>query len=65
MYDRFGLESEYTDIMGIKIPTMTIPVRPGRNLAVILEIAAMNNRQKKMGYDTAKEFNERLMNMIL
>ena len=65
MYDRFGLESEYTDIMGIKIPTMTIPVRPGRNLAVILEIAAMNNRQKKMGYDTAKEFNDRLMNMMM
>jgi HPr kinase/phosphorylase len=65
MYDRFGLDAEYTDIMGIKIPTTLIPVRPGRNLAVILEIAAMNNRQKKMGYDTAKEFNERLMNMIL
>ena len=65
MYDRFGLESEYTDIMGIKIPTTVIPVRPGRNLAVILEIAAMNNRQKKMGYDTAKEFNERLMNMTM
>ncbi|MBQ7604141.1 MAG: HPr kinase/phosphorylase, partial [Clostridia bacterium] len=42
-----------------------VPVRPGRNLAVILEIAAMNHRQKKMGYDTAKEFNERLMNMQL
>lgn len=65
MYDRFGLESEYTDIMGIKIPTTVIPVRPGRNLAVILEIAAMNNRQKKMGYDTAKEFNERLMSMTM
>ncbi len=64
MYDRFGLEAEYTDIMGIKVPTTVIPVRPGRNLAVILEIAAMNNRQKKMGYDTAKEFNERLMNMM-
>ena len=64
MYDRFGLEAEYTDIMGIQIPTTVIPVRPGRNLAVILEIAAMNNRQKKMGYDTAKEFNERLMNMM-
>ncbi len=65
MYDRFGLDAEYTDIMGIKIPTTIIPVRPGRNLAVILEIAAMNNRQKKMGYDTAKEFNDRLMNMML
>ena len=65
MYDRFGLEAEYTDIMGIKVPTTVIPVRPGRNLAVILEIAAMNNRQKKMGYDTAKEFNDRLMNMMM
>ena len=65
MYDRFGLDAEYTDIMGIKIPTTVIPVRPGRNLAVILEIAAMNNRQKKMGYDTAKEFNDRLMNMMM
>ncbi|MBR6427129.1 MAG: HPr(Ser) kinase/phosphatase [Clostridia bacterium] len=63
MYDRFGLETEYTEIMGIKIPTTLVPVRPGRNLAVILEIAAMNNRQKKMGYDTAREFNERLMNL--
>ena len=62
MYDRFGLDSEYTDIMGINIPTTTIPVKPGRNLAIILEIAAMNNRQKKMGYNTAEEFNDRLMN---
>lgn len=61
MYDRFGLDTEYTDILGIKIPTTTIPVKPGRNLAVILEIAAMNNRQKKMGYNTAEEFNKKLM----
>ena len=61
MYDRLGLDSEYTDILGIKIPTTTIPVKPGRNLAIILEIAAMNNRQKKMGYNTAEEFNKRLM----
>ncbi len=61
MYDRFGLDSETTDILGIQIPTLTIPVRPGRNLAIILEIAAMNNRQKKMGYNTAEEFNRRLM----
>lgn len=65
MYDRFGLESEYSDIMGIKVPTTVVPVRPGRNLAVILEIAAMNNRQKKMGFDTAKEFNDRLMKMMM
>ena len=61
MYDRLGLDTEYTDIMGIKIPSLTIPVKPGRNLAVILEIAAMNNRQKRMGYNTAEEFNARLM----
>lgn len=61
MYDRFGLESDFMEILGIKVPSTTIPVRPGRNLAVILEIAAMNNRQKKMGYNTAVEFNKRLM----
>ena len=47
--------------MGIKIPCLTVPVKPGRNLAVILEIAAMNNRQKRMGYNTAKEFNDKLL----
>ena len=61
MYDRLGMESETTEILGIKVPSLTIPVRPGRNLAVVLEIAAMNNRQKKMGYNTAEEFNRRLM----
>ena len=60
-YERFGLDSEYTDILGIRIPSITIPVKPGRNLAVIIEIAAMNHRQKKMGYNTAEEFNKRLM----
>ena len=64
MYDRFGLESETTDILGIQIPTTTIPVKPGRNLAIILEIAAMNNRQKKMGYNTAVEFNKKLMGQM-
>jgi len=61
MYDRLGLDTEYTDILGINIPSITIPVKPGRNLAIILEIAAMNNRQKRMGYNTAEEFNARLM----
>ena len=61
MYDRMGLETEFTDIMGIMIPSITIPVKPGRNLAVVLEIAAMNNRQKKMGYNTAEEFNKKLL----
>ena len=61
LYDRFGLEDEYMNILGINIPSLTIPVHPGRNLAIILEIAAMNNRQKKLGYNTAEEFNKRLM----
>ena len=53
-YDRLGLESETEEILGVKIPRVTIPVTPGRNLAVILELAAMNNRQKKMGYNAAE-----------
>lgn len=61
MYDRLGLEPQTTEILGIELPSLTIPVRPGRNLAVVLEIAAMNNRQKRMGYNTAEEFNKRLM----
>ncbi len=47
VYDRMGIDSEYTEILGIRVPVMTIPVKPGRNLAVIIEVAAMNNRQKK------------------
>ena len=54
-YDRLGVESEYTDILGVEVPSVTIPVRPGRNLAVILELAAMNNRQKKLGYNAAQD----------
>lgn len=61
MYDRFGLDEQHENILGIDVPSITIPVHPGRNLAVVLEIAAMNNRQKKMGYNTAEEFNKRLM----
>ena len=64
IYDRIGLEQETTDILGIEVPTTTIPVRPGRNLSIILEIAAMNNRQRKMGYNTAEEFNQRMMEQI-
>jgi len=64
MYDRLGLETETVDILGIQIPALTIPVCPGRNLAIILEIAAMNHRQKKMGYNTAEEFNKRLMDQM-
>ena len=55
VYVRMGMDSEYTEILGIKVPVMTIPVKPGRNLAIIIEVAAMNNRQKKMGYNAAYE----------
>ncbi len=55
VYDRMGIDSEYTEILGIRVPVMTIPVKPGRNLAVIIEVAAMNNRQKKMGFNAAYE----------
>ena len=61
MYDRFGLSNETINILGVEVPSVTIPVTPGRNMAIIIEIAAMNNRQKKMGYNTAEEFNRRLM----
>ena len=61
MYDRLGLESTTVDILGISVPSIVLPVCPGRNLSVVIEVAAMNNRQKRMGYNTAEEFNKRLM----
>jgi len=64
MYDRMGMDEEKVNILGLDIPAITVPVRPGRNLAIILEIAAMNNRQKKMGYNTAEEFNKKLMQQM-
>lgn len=60
-YDRLGMVDEYTNVMGLNIPSLTIPVKLGRNLAVIVEVAAMNNRQKRMGYNAAVELNNRLM----
>ena len=63
-YDRLGLEEEYTEYLGNKVVCHKIPIRPGRNVAVICETAAVNHRQKKMGYNTAEEFNKRLMAMI-
>lgn len=60
IYDRLGLEDQYTDILGVKVPMNTIPITPGRNLAVILEVAAMNNRQRRMGYNAALEFTEKI-----
>ena len=64
MYDRLGLDEKTTEILGISVPTIEIPVSPGRNLSVVIEVAAMNNRQKRMGYNTAKEFNKRLMDSM-
>ncbi len=61
MYDRLGLESTTEEILGIKVPSIVLPVSPGRNLSIVIEVAAMNNRQKRMGYNTAEEFNKRLM----
>ena len=60
VYDRLGLEDQFTDILGVKVPMNTIPITPGRNLAVILEVAAMNNRQRRMGYNPALEFTEQI-----
>ena len=57
-YDRLGVEAQYTEILGVKVPMNTIPITPGRNLAVILEVAAMNNRQRRMGFNAALEFTE-------
>lgn len=59
-YDRMGLESQTTEILGLNIPSLTIPVKPGRNLAVIIEVAAMNSRQKKLGYNAAEDLLSRL-----
>ena len=59
-YDRLGLEEEYTEYLGNKIVCHTLPIRPGRNLAVICETAAVNYRQKKMGYNAAKELYKRV-----
>jgi len=59
-YDRMGLNGETIDILGINVPSITIPVSPGRNLAIIIENAAMSHRQKKMGYNAAEELMHRL-----
>lgn len=60
VYDRMGLENQSMEILNISIPSLTIPVKPGRNLAVIIEVAAMNNRQKKLGYNAAHDLLKRL-----
>jgi len=59
-YDRLGAETQYMSILDVQVPALTIPVKPGRNLAAIIEVAAMNNRNKKMGYNAAQEFTRQL-----
>ena len=59
-YDRLGIDDHYTEILDVKIPLLTVPVRPGRNLAITVEVAAMNGRQKRMGYNAAQALNERI-----
>ncbi|HET7626945.1 MAG TPA: HPr(Ser) kinase/phosphatase [Bacillales bacterium] len=63
-YDRIGLEEQYVKILDTELPKLTVPVRPGRNLAVIVEVAAMNYRLKRMGMNAAKQFSERLTDAI-
>ena len=63
-YDLLGLEEEYTEYLGKKVVCHNIPIRPGRNLAVICESAAVNHRQKKMGYNAAQELYQRVQNSL-
>ena len=60
IYDRLGIETQYTEIMDLKVPCVTIPVRPGRNIASIVEVAAMNNRHRRYGYNAAEELVRRV-----
>ena len=64
-YDRLGLEEEYTEFLGNRVVCHSLPIRPGRNLAVIVESAAVNHRQKKMGYNAAKELYNRVQNSLM
>ena len=59
-YDRLGIEDHFIDILDIQVPTVTIPVRPGRNLASIVEVAAMNNRHRKFGFNAAQELAKKV-----
>ena len=63
-YDRLGTDQTYQELLGVKIPVIEIPVRPGRNLPIIIEAAAMNERLKDMGYNAAKDFNENVLKWI-
>jgi HPr kinase/phosphorylase len=63
-YDRLGMEEQYMEFLGVSIPKLSIPVKPGRNVPVIIEVAAMNERLKKMGYNSSKEFNQNILKWI-
>ncbi len=63
-YDRLGVDQKYMDILGVKVPCIDIPVRPGRNLPIIIEAASMNERLKNMGYNSAREFNQNVLKWI-
>jgi HPr kinase/phosphorylase len=63
-YDRFGLDEETVNILGVAVPTTTIPVRPGRNLATIIEVATMNNRHKKYGFNAAQTLADELERQV-
>ena len=63
-YDRIGLDEKYCDILGIKIPYHILPVKPGRDLVLLLETIVLNHRLKEMGYNSAKEFNAKLLETI-
>lgn len=64
-YDRLGLTEEYTEFLGNKVVCHSIPIRPGRNLAIIVETAAVNHRQKKMGYNAAQELYKRVQGNLM
>src|SRR5690606_21072901 len=63
-YDRTGLTEEHVEILGVKIPHLRIPVRPGRNIAIIIEVAALNHRLKELGMNPAEQFNNRILGII-
>jgi HPr kinase/phosphorylase len=63
-YDRLGVDEKFEEILGVSVPKLEIPVKPGRNIPVIIETAAMNERLKKMGYNSAKEFNRNILKWI-
>lgn len=64
VYDRIGTDENFEEILGVKIPKLEIPVKPGRNIPIIVETAAMNERLKKMGYHSAREFNQNILRWL-